>query len=171
MKGFLVFFMITFLVIFYVGSAGAQFPFWFGPFNPYTFSLSYPMHITMFNPIQPSAPFLFPRLSPIMPLPVLSPPKSMIRRARATVTIFFNPTQSVIQLTVLPLGSPIAPVPVVAPSALVPAIGPTALALLPLLSGLGGTTPQTQLNTIGSVPPITPVTTAPTGLSGLLPFI
>ncbi|MGA1864291.1 MAG: hypothetical protein ACMUHX_04445 [bacterium] len=103
-------------------------------------------------------------LSPIrMPQP--------FRQAAATITIFFNPTLSVIQVTVLPITPTAAVAPAVAPTAIAPAIAPSALLLLPLLSGLGGTTPQTQVNTIGSVPPVTPVTSAPTGLSALLPII
>jgi hypothetical protein len=103
---------------------------------------------------------------------LLASPIPMLRQARATVTILFNPSQSVIQVTVLPIGPTVAAIPVAAPAtAIAPAIAPSALLLLPLLSGLGGTTPQVQVNTIGSVPPITPVTSAPTGLSALLPVI
>ena len=163
---------ITVLLLSFCGLAGAQFPFWIGPPNPFFFSRPYGGQFTMFPPLLPLGPFYPPGFALSTTFPQISPPVPMIRQARATLTILFNPTQSIIQVTVLPISPTVAAAPVaVPPTAVAPAVAPSALLLLPLLSGLGGTTPQTQVNTIGSVPPVTPVTSAPTGLSSLLPLI
>ncbi len=138
--------------------AQAQFPFAFAPPNPFLSPFFYtPSPFFSFSPFPypaPLSPLTIPALVPRTALSLLSPIRmpQPLRQAAATITIFFNPTLSVIQVTVLPITPTAAVAPVVAPTAVAPAIAPSALLLLPLLTGLGGTTPQTQVNTIGSVP-------------------
>lgn len=172
------FLLILILMIFcFSKPALSQFPFTFAPPNPFLspfFHMPYPYF--PFSPFiypAPLGPSVLPSIMPRTALSLLSPIRmpQPLRQAAATITIFFNPTLSVIQVTVLPITPTATVAPVVAPTVVAPAIAPSALLLLPLLTGLGGTTPQTQVNTIGSVPPVTPVTSAPTGLSALLPLI
>lgn len=170
-------FIIIIVVLCFCWPATSQPPFFFGPPNPFLFPLNYfsmfPLnYFSMFPPLRPFGPYGLTGLMPRTSLPLLSAPKPMLRYARATVTIFFNPALSVIQVTVLPVTSPAATVaPIVTPTSVAPAIAPSALFLLPLLSSLGTTTPNINLNTVGSLPPATPVSTTPTGLSALLPII
>lgn len=177
MRKYLFLLFLILMIFCFSAPVQAQFPFAFTPPNPFLSPFFYmPSSIFSFSPfpyLAPFGPLTIPALTPRTALSLLSPIRmpQPFRQAAATVTIFFNPTQSVLQITVLPITPTAAVSPVIAPTAVAPAIGPSALLLLPLLTGLGGTTPQTQVNTIGSVPPVTPVTSAPTGLSALLPLI
>jgi hypothetical protein len=177
MKRYLFLLFLILMIFCFSTVALAQFPFTFVPPSPFWYPLPFlTQPVSPFFPfpyIAPLGPFTIPGLAPRTALSLLSPIRmpQPFRQAAATITILFNPTQSVIQVTVLPITPTVAAAPVVAPTAVAPAIGPSALLLLPLLTALGGTTPQTQVNTIGSVPPVTPVTSAPTGLSALLPLI
>jgi hypothetical protein len=183
MKKYFFLMLIIALLICFSEAAFAQFPFWLGPPSPFY----YPLSLSLINPLVPylspfSAPFpVGPFPSSVLPprtsLSLLSPvrmPTPLLRQAAttATVTIYFNPALSVIQVTVLPL-TPLAPAPVPAPvtavaPAIAPAVGLTALALLPLLTGLTG---PTQTKTLTRLTTTTPAIPALTGITGLLPLI
>ncbi|MGA1790905.1 MAG: hypothetical protein ACMUIM_05435 [bacterium] len=168
--------LIIGLLVFWGGLVSAQFPFRIGASNPWMFFGNYWGPFSMLPPLLPLGP-VSPfglRLRPTFPL--LSPLSPMLRQARATVTIFFNPTLSVIQVTVLPLTTPTVAAPVIAPTAIAPTaiaptLAPTALLFLPLLTGLGTTTPNVNLNSTVGTPNVNVLSTAPTGLSALLPII
>jgi hypothetical protein len=182
MKRFFAALMLLILLVFVSTVAGAEFPFWPG----YQFPFLYPMSFWgALPPLLPVRPYFSFGMTPRNLFPVLAPPAPMLRQARATVTIFFNPALSVIQVTVLPL-TPVAPVVPVVPTAVVapttaiaPAIAPSALLLLPLLSGLGGTQPNLNFNSTSTVATPAPVPvvnststfTGLTGLTALLPLI
>lgn len=165
--------MVIFLILFLAGTSGAQFFPPIGPPNPFLLSMIYPGAFSRFPSLPPLSPFIFPGLVPRQSLPMLSPIQPVLRQARATVTvtIFFNPTLSVIQLTVLPLNSPIAPLPVATPVVPAPVISPTALVLLPLLSGLTGPTQTKTLTRLSTTAPALPALTGLAGLTALLPLI
>ena len=181
MKKHLVPLIIVTLLLCLTGLAGAEFPFLFGPpINPYFLPLSNLGPLPMLPPVLPFGPFLSAGLNPLMSFPQPLPLRPILRQARATaaITIFFNPTQSLIQVTVLPLPptAAIAPVvapTVVAPTAVAPTIAPSALLFLPLLSALSTstTTPNVNLNSTVGTPNVNVNSVAPTGLSALLPFI
>lgn len=175
------YFFLICIIILLVGLskiALAQFPFWFGPPNPFFSSWSplglFAPSFSIFPPLLPMGPFPSAISPPRTSLSLLSPirmPQPLLRQAAATITIFFNPTLSVIQVTVLPI-SPLAPAPApvtaVAPTVAPPALGLTALALLPLLSGITGPTQTKTLTRLSTTAPTVPVLT---GITGLLPLI
>ncbi len=188
MKRYIIFIVLMALLVCFSEAALAQIPFWFGLPNPFFFPMiptgsfapSFPM-FPMFPPLPPIGPFPSPFLAPRTLLSsLLSPirmPRPLLRQAAATITIFFNPTLSIIQVTVLPLSPLAAPVPVpipapvtaLAPSLIAPAIGPTALALLPLLTGLTAATQTKTLTRL--ITTAAPVLPALTGIAAFLPFI
>jgi len=174
MKRCFVALMLLILFICVSTVAGAEFPFWLG--LPYPFLYQMPFW-GVFPPLLPVGPFFSFRTAPRNLFPVLAPPAPMMRQARATVTIFFNPALSVIQVTVLPLtpAVPLVPTAVVAPTtAIAPALPPSALLLLPLLTGLGTTQPNLNFNsTVAPATPVPVVNSTPslTGLSALLPLL
>lgn len=177
MRRYLLSLIVIILLIYLGGEASAQFPFCFGQPNPFLFPFSYiglfPSPFVFLTPLPPFAPFPSVGFGQMASLSLLSPirmPQPMLRQAAATVTIFFNPTQSIIQVTVLPLSPLTAPAPVtaVAPTVTAPAVGLTALALLPLLTGLTG---PTQTKTLTRLATTTPAVPALTGLTALLPLI
>lgn len=49
--------IIIVLLLSFSGLAGAQFPFWFGPPNPFFFSMSSGRQFTMFPPLLPLGSF------------------------------------------------------------------------------------------------------------------
>ena len=173
--------IITILLLVCVSEAAlAQIPFWFAQPNPFLFPFptlgSFYPSLTFFPPLLPIGPFPSVISPPRTSLSLLSPlrmPQPLLRQAAATITIFFNPTLSIIQVTVLPITplSPVAPAPApvtaVAPTVAAPALGLTALALLPLLTGLTGPTQTKTLTRLATTPTV-PVLT---GITGLLPLI
>ena len=176
MKRYFLALLVIGLLVFWSCTAGAQFPFRIGASNPFMFFGNFWGPFSIFPPLLPLG-HISPFGLPLRPtLPFLSLPSPMLRQARATVTIFFNPTLSVIQVTVLPLTTPAVAAPIIAPTAITPTavaptLGPTALLFLPLLTGLGTTTPNINLNSTVGTPNVNAVSTAPTGLSALLPAI
>lgn len=179
MKRSFVALMLLILLLCVSTAAGAQFSFLQG----YPYPFVYPMPFWgVFPPLLPSGPFFSFGAAPRTLFPALARPVPMIRQARATVTILFNPALSVIQVTVLPLSpiAPVVPTALVAPTTTIaPALPPSALLLLPLLSGLGTSTqPNLNFNSTSTVatPVPSPVVNSTssvglTGLSALLPFI
>ena len=179
MKRYLFTLIIAFVIVCFGISASAQIPLFFGrqnPFFPLLMPNMWPIapSFAMFPPPPLAGPFLAPGLPARTSLSLLAPvrmPQPLLRQAAATVTIFFNPTQSVIQVTVLPLSPVAPPVTVAAPTVTTPAIGPTALLLLPLLTGLTGPTQTKTLTRLTTTTPTVPTLPALTGLSALLPLI
>ncbi|MGA1845101.1 MAG: hypothetical protein ACMUIS_11120 [bacterium] len=177
MKRYLLILLLAALILSVSSPGRAQVPLWFREpipffsplFSPYPF-LPY---LGIFPRLPVLGPYISPPLAPRTSLSLLSPvrmPRPALRQAAATVTIFFNPTLSVIQVTVLPLSpvTPLAPVTAVAPAVATPALGLTALALLPLLSGLTGPTQTKTLTRLSTTAPAIPTLT---GLTALLPLI
>jgi len=141
------------------------------PFTPYSIYPPMPFLNSPFLPL----PLIMSSLRPSPPrplLPQISPPRPIIRNAAATITIFFNPTLSVIQVTVLPIGTA-APVPVAPTAVAAPTLAPSALALLPaLLTAAAPATQPYSYNPTASptVKRLTSTSILP-GLSALLPLI
>jgi len=181
MRRYLLLSLIMLLIFSLGGKAIAQFPFPFGLSNPFLFNTplfmgaGFPFFSLPF--LAPRGPFLLPGLQPRAALSLLAPVRMprLTRHAAATVTIFFNPTLSVIQVTVLPVTAPTLVAPVVAPTVVAPTIAPTALLFLSLLTALGtttATTPNVNVNTAVGTPIVNVNSVVPTiGLSALLPLI
>lgn len=160
----------------FIGGLWQQTPFPFLPiFSEYPFAppSSYPP-MPFLNPSFLPLPLIMPPLrpsSPLLLLPQISPPRPIVRNAATTITIFFNPTLSIIQVTVLPIGTA-APVPVVPTVAAAPTVAPTALALLPALLAATAAGPPYSYNPTASptVKRLTSTSVLP-GLTALLPLI
>lgn len=128
-------------------------------FSPFPFSTPFPGII---------APLSL--LPPLLIMPRINIPRPALRGAAATVTILFNPTQSIIQVTVLPIGTPLPVVPtVVVPPPITPTVLPalTALIAAPVPAG-----PPYSYNPTAS-PTVKRLTTTSVlpGLTALLPLL
>ncbi|MCL6584660.1 MAG: hypothetical protein K6U11_13645 [bacterium] len=129
------------------------------------------------NPFYAPAPFLpaplgMPSLRIAPPRPLLAPMGTILptRFAAATITIIFDPTLSVVNVSAVPIASlPVAPTAV----ATVPtAPAPTALAtLLPALLAIPTGPPWTQTQTISTTTIVPTAPASSTGLTSLLPII
>ncbi|MBN2372500.1 hypothetical protein JXL19_01760 [bacterium] len=176
MKRYILALTVIVMIVCLGASARAQFPIFFGmpnPFLPLLIPNVWPVApaFAMFPSLPIAGPLLASSLSARSSLSLMSPirmPQPLLRKAAATVTIYFNPAVSVIQITVLPITPLSPPVTVAAPTVTAPAIGPTALLLLPLLTGLTGPTQTKTLTRLSTTAPALPPLT---GLSALLPLI
>ncbi|MGA1875555.1 MAG: hypothetical protein ACMUIA_08095 [bacterium] len=121
--------------------------------------------------------FLVPLTMPFIPLSQPRPhvasinfPQHLVRSAAATITIIFDPALSVVNVSAVPIGTLIPPVPVV-PTVVAPTVVPTGLSLLsPLLAVPAATGPPYSFNPTAT-PTAKNTATALSGLTALLPLL